>query len=1092
MAISTPGVIVTRFAGALYNQQLSNSTYSEVLTAYKTVAELNTLANALVAADFGTQTDLAIATTIVTNLGMSSIAGLSNYVAGQLTAGGAANKGATIISLLNSFSQMTADATYGTYAAAFNTKVDNAQALSQTSGNTGTTFTAAGTAGKPFTLTTGVDTFVGTVGDDTFNGQYGGTGSTLGGLDSIDGGTGNNTLNINDVAGGTQALVGVTVKNVQTINLASAGAAAIDTTGTNGESVTGATTVNVTQGTTATVTAATTTAVNIAGITGAATVTGGSTQSVTAVGAVTLSKAAGAITVTDTKQGASAIGIDGGTSVTVTTTATNPAGTTGTTKVGATTKPTGAVSITENLTNAAAAAGAADTTGGAIAVTGGSTVSVTQTATQAVKTTNSTNASINQSAVTVTGGTATTAVTVNQAAKTTAVATVVAVTGVSEVDSVQFSALTVGQTVTLAGLTVTAPTGGLTAKQVAAAFANLADGQLTGWTSGAVTSSTGTAADTVTFTATSSATTTLTNGGTGTATISQKTANVAAVTAVTGVGGVVSGAVTIADAGASPNTITNVTLSNYGASTIASDVLSTLSLSNSSTAGATGAVTITNTKATTLDLTVNGGGTKGGLGAVTAPTYTTLNIHTTGTDTTASVTAAAVTALKVDGTNALDLTGSTLGVLKTVTVSGAAGLTGTFTAASTTAIDASGTSGNNKITMDPTVATYTGGTGNDTVTIAAAPTKAISGGSGSGTDTLVVNIAGGFTPTGNAYISGFETLGLGALANAGGNYDATGFTALTEGAVAGNVTFTNVAAGAGLTITASPTANTTYTLKDATGTSDSLSLTMKAAGVIAGGTVTASGIESISVEATDSTAAVKAGVTADSVTLSDTSATSVTLTGNTKLSLTTVTLSSGVSKLTSVDASGMTGGLVYTTEGGVAVTVKGGATANTLTAGTGTKADTLIGGAAADTLTANAGLDTLTGGSGADTFVVQTAGANVNTYSTITDAAAGDTLKLADKGTETFTSTKVALAGTAVFQDFANAVVAAGGDASTNGAIGWFQFNGDTYVVESQHNGTTTPSFVNGTDLIVKLTGLVDLSTATLANIAAAPQLAIH
>ena len=106
-------------------------------------------------------------------------------------------------------------------------------------------------------------------------------------------------------------------------------------------------------------------------------------------------------------------------------------------------------------------------------------------------------------------------------------------------------------------------------------------------------------------------------------------------------------------------------------------------------------------------------------------------------------------------------------------------------------------------------------------------------------------------------------------------------------------------------------------------------------------------------------------------------------------------------------------------------------------------------------------------------------GANVNTYTTVTDAHAGMTITVPNMGTEAFTTAKVTLAGTAVFQDYANAVVAAGGDASTNGAFGWFQFNGDTYLVESRHNGATTPSFTNGTDFIIKLTGLYDLSTTT-------------
>jgi hypothetical protein len=44
---------------------------------------------------------LAVATTLVTNLGLSTVAGLANWVAAQLTAAGAANKGAKVVSKIN-------------------------------------------------------------------------------------------------------------------------------------------------------------------------------------------------------------------------------------------------------------------------------------------------------------------------------------------------------------------------------------------------------------------------------------------------------------------------------------------------------------------------------------------------------------------------------------------------------------------------------------------------------------------------------------------------------------------------------------------------------------------------------------------------------------------------------------------------------------------------------------------------------------------------------------------------------------------------------------------------------------------------------
>jgi S-layer protein len=164
-------------------------------------------------------------------------------------------------------------------------------------------------------------------------------------------------------------------------------------------------------------------------------------------------------------------------------------------------------------------------------------------------------------------------------------------------------------------------------------------------------------------------------------------------------------------------------------------------------------------------------------------------------------------------------------------------------------------------------------------------------------------------------------------------------------------------------------------------------------------------------------------------------------------------------------------------------TVSLGNGANTFTATSGN--NTYTGGTGVDTVTVGGGSNTLTLGTGADKVSITAASANVNTYSTITDASAGDTITFADLGTETFNTAKVSLATTAVFQDYANAVVQAGGNASVNGAFGWFQFSGDTYLVQSRHDGSgVNASFTNGTDMVVKLTGLVDLSTATGAGTA--------
>ena len=184
--------------------------------------------------------------------------------------------------------------------------------------------------------------------------------------------------------------------------------------------------------------------------------------------------------------------------------------------------------------------------------------------------------------------------------------------------------------------------------------------------------------------------------------------------------------------------------------------------------------------------------------------------------------------------------------------------------------------------------------------------------------------------------------------------------------------------------------------------------------------------------------------------------------------------------LSTVNASANTGGLTYTTTGSAAETVTGSATAaNTLTAHAGSTADILIGGAANDVITSNGGLDTLTGNGGNDTFIISTP-TNVNTYASITDPHVGDTIEFAGlaNAAAAFLQTKVTLASTAVFQDYANAAVHTAAPAIHDAA--WFQYGGNTYVVVN--NVGAEASFTNGTDSIVKLTGTIDLSHTSLGT----------
>jgi S-layer protein len=234
--------------------------------------------------------------------------------------------------------------------------------------------------------------------------------------------------------------------------------------------------------------------------------------------------------------------------------------------------------------------------------------------------------------------------------------------------------------------------------------------------------------------------------------------------------------------------------------------------------------------------------------------------------------------------------------------------------------------------------------------------------------------------------------------------------------------------------------------------------------------VDAAGIESIAITATDT---VTKAINTATLNLKDAALKTVTATGNSNL---TLTLDANVVALTSLDASAMTGKLTAATNGTVAQTILGGSGADTLTGAATGSGDTLNGGAGADTLVVMGDLTTLVGGAGADTFNVGDATTNVNSYASITDLAAGDKIQFS-AAANTFAASKVVLAGTAVFQDYANAAI----NLTNAGDVSWFQFLGNTYVIENASNGV---SFVNGTDFIVQVVGTVDLSTASFSSTA--------
>ncbi|MCG8549887.1 MAG: DUF4214 domain-containing protein [Desulfobacterales bacterium] len=139
--------------------------------------------------------------------------------------------------------------------------------------------------------------------------------------------------------------------------------------------------------------------------------------------------------------------------------------------------------------------------------------------------------------------------------------------------------------------------------------------------------------------------------------------------------------------------------------------------------------------------------------------------------------------------------------------------------------------------------------------------------------------------------------------------------------------------------------------------------------------------------------------------------------------------------------------------------------------------DTLRGEFDSDTLRGNAGSDTLSGGAGSDTFVFQAGDSDLLGYDSIIDFEFQDELLLVDMGAETVNNTAINVSSADTLS--AAADLAAAGDGSVNANISWFLFEDDTYVVQDMSAAST---FTNGTDLLIKLMGYVDLED-TLSNV---------
>jgi S-layer protein len=275
--------------------------------------------------------------------------------------------------------------------------------------------------------------------------------------------------------------------------------------------------------------------------------------------------------------------------------------------------------------------------------------------------------------------------------------------------------------------------------------------------------------------------------------------------------------------------ITTVTLDGLdgsaGANSIADSTLSSLTINNANLATVAITQGAYTSPATLLslalnndvNLTLNDGGSK----------YKTLAITTgpTGSSMTLASGFSAASAETVDGAGVLTQTGASLISLRTLAVSGAAGLIDSDLAAlPTLATVTSSSSGLVSVSLNAGLATFTGGSGQDVVTITTAAIRGISGGSAANNE-IVLNNAATTWPT-LTNVTYFSVLGVGPASS--GTFDLaalTGFTALHAHAGTGTVTFTNVAPGTPLAFDAGA-GSVSYQTTDSSGPTDSLAVTV--------------------------------------------------------------------------------------------------------------------------------------------------------------------------------------------------------------------------------------------------------------------------
>jgi Ca2+-binding RTX toxin-like protein len=566
--------------------------------------------------------------------------------------------------------------------------------------------------------------------------------------------------------------------------------------------------------------------------------------------------------------------------------------------------------------------------------------------------------------------------------------------------------------------------------------------------------------------------------------------------------------IAITDASAA-DTLASVTVNGINGATdnvtVNSSALTSLKVSN-----IIGTVTAGSTGALALDIS----NSALGIDDVIANSATSLAMTVSGTTSLDDIfaNAAASVTLNANASITLDDLSATAASLLTINGAGAVLIDDVFLAPNAS-INASSSSGGVKI--DDQIAldvAFTGGSGADDIEVGATSRviamgtgddrvqlndDALGGGSlsgGGGTaDTLQMSYANAASATLVSglenQISEFERLSLLVAASATINMaNLDDINHVTT--AAGNVTLNldNMSSGGTLVLTGQ---NTTVTDVDfaVNGASDVFNLSYVSGG---GGFQHDVDLEGQSVETVNISTA---GTSPFSGDLQLDGTTVINLSGSAGFNF--VVAGSDINDVTTLNASGVigtggTGSVTATAQNGGGVSFTGGAGDDIFQGAGGGDAlkgnagndqlfgfggsDNLIGDAGNDTLDGGGSeVDTLTGGANADTFIVDDVSPVVNQFDTVTDAlvGSGDTF---DFG--------------ALIADFENvAVLVNAGDGfvtvvtnalAQTGDLAWFQFGGNTYLVNDQ--GNDNGAFNGAADTVVQLLGLKDLAASTLSG----------